>query len=375
MRIGIDARFFGPSGTGLGRYTQRLVENLEKIDHKNQYVVFLGKENFDEYKPKASNFKKVLADFRWYTIAEQIKMPSLLNKYNLDLVHFPHFNVPIFYRKKFIVTIHDLILVHFPTVKNTTRNRFLYWMKFLAYKLVIYSAIKRARKIIAVSNFTKNDILSNYGASSDKISVTYEAWDEFVSDGDRDEKIIIAKYGIIKPYLLYVGNAYPHKNLEKCVVAFEKILKKRKDLQLVLVGKDGYFYQRIREVVHAHNISNVIFAGFVPDENLGYVYRNAWLYVFPSLYEGFCLPSLEAMANGVAVASSDHPCMKEILGESADYFDASSSENIAQGLLEVLEDPLRKKELVKKGYEQVKKYSWEKMAMETLEIYEMQKQK
>ena len=94
MRIGIDARFFGSIGKGLGRYTQKLIENLEKTDNENQYVVFLRKENFDEYQPKNKNFQKVLADYQWYTFAEQIKMPLLLNKFNLDLVHFPHFNVP-----------------------------------------------------------------------------------------------------------------------------------------------------------------------------------------------------------------------------------------------------------------------------------------
>lgn len=374
MRIGIDARFYGPLGKGLGRYTQRLIENLEKIDSQNHYVIFLGRENFNEYRPKNNNFQKILADFRWYTISEQIKMPLLLKKYNLDLVHFPHFNVPIFYRKKFIVTIHDLILIHFPTVKNTTRNRFVYWIKFLAYKLVIYFAIKRARKIIAVSNFTKKDILSNYKAARGKVAVTYEAWDKFIPNNNQDEEIILAKYGIIKPYLLYVGNAYPHKNLENFILAFKEILKRKNDLNFVLVGKEDYFYRKLKRAVARLKVDHVLFADFVIDEDLGCVYKNSLLYVFPSLYEGFGLPPLEAMANGVPVVSSNHPCMKEILEESADYFNASSSESMAQRVLKVLEDPLWKEELINRGYKQIKKYSWEKMAIETLKIYEKQKQ-
>lgn len=159
MFIGIDARFFGSIGKGLGRYTQKLIENLEKIDHENQYVVFLRKENFDEYQPKNKNFQKALADYQWYTFSEQIKMPLLLNKFNFDLVHFPHFNVPFFYRKKFVVTIHDLILLQFPTVKGTMLNPVFYKIKFWCYKFIIWSAIKRARRIITVSNFTKNELL------------------------------------------------------------------------------------------------------------------------------------------------------------------------------------------------------------------------
>ena len=118
MLIGIDARFYGSIGKGLGRYTQKLIENLEKTDQENRYVVFLRKENFDEYQPQNPNFKKVLADYRWYSFAEQLFFPRLLRKYNFDFVHFPHFNVPLLYRKKFIMTIHDLILIHFPTHRS-----------------------------------------------------------------------------------------------------------------------------------------------------------------------------------------------------------------------------------------------------------------
>ena len=148
--IGIDARFYGTIGKGLGRYTQKLIENLEKTDTENRYFVFLRKENFEEYQPKNPNFQKVMADYKWYTVYEQINMPRILSKYKLDLVHFPHFNVPIFYRKRFIITIHDLILIHFPTIRGTTLNPFCYWIKFLAYKVIIDSAIKRAKKIITV---------------------------------------------------------------------------------------------------------------------------------------------------------------------------------------------------------------------------------
>ena len=339
MKIGIDARFYGPTGKGLGRYTQKLVDNLEQIDRENEYFVFLRTDNFDEYRPRHDNFHKVLADYRWYTFAEQIRMPILLNKYALDLVHFPHFNVPLLYRKKFVVTIHDLILIHFPTLRGTTLNPLFYRVKFLAYKWAIGSAIRRSKKIIAVSDFTRSDILSHYAVSPEKIARTYEACDDFCRLSDADEPAVLKKYGlpvddyaIIKPYLLYVGNPYPHKNLERLIRAFSLLQKDNEGLFLVLVGKDDFFYQRLKMLVKRENINNVIFAGHVTDEDLDIIYKKAKLYVFPSLYEGFGIPPLEAMAKGVPVASSDHPCMQEVLGDSAFYFDARAEKNIADGI-------------------------------------------
>lgn len=381
MRIGIDARFFGPNGKGLGRYTQKLIENIEKIYKQEQnsdveFFVFLRRENFTNYVPRHKNVYKVLADFHWYTFQEQIAMPILLRKYKLDLVHFPHFNVPILYGKKFVVTIHDLILIHFPTLRGTTLNPVFYWLKFLAYKLTIALAIRRSEKIIAVSNFTRNDILANYQVNPEKIVVAYEATDDYCSISNQSEKNVVAKYGvdvdecgIIKPYILYVGNAYPHKNLEKLIMAFSKLDLAIVDLKLLLVGKSDYFYDNLKKIVTDKNIKNVIFAGFVPDCDLDIVYKNAKLYVFPSLYEGFGIPPLEAMAKGVPVATSDHACMREILGESAEYFDATDENAIGKKIKKLLQSNSLREKFIEKGYMQIRKYSWEKMARETIEIY------
>lgn len=378
MRIGIDARFWGPGGKGLGRYTQKLIEKLESIDRENQYFVFLTEENFSEYVPKNKNFQKVLADYRWYSFSEQWNMPRLLNKYKLDLVHFPHFNVPLFYVRPFVITIHDLILLHFPTIRSTTLNWAWYWLKFLAYKLVIWSAIHRARKIITVSEFTKKDILENYAVLESKIEVTYEAADNVESVSVADEKKsgqTLAKYGIIRPYILYVGNAYPHKNLERLISAFAQVHQGNRELKLVLVGKEDYFYRRLKSIVAKKKISNVIFAGFVADSDLNEVYREAMVYAFPSLYEGFGIPPLEAMAMGVPVASSNHSCMREILGESALYFDGRNEKDIAEKIEKIISDVELRNDLIRKGSEQVKKYSWEKMAKKTLKIYELKNPK
>jgi glycosyltransferase involved in cell wall biosynthesis len=377
-RIGIDARFFGPIGKGLGRYTQKLIENLEKVSvqgglasgEDHHYFVFLKSGNFADYKPKNPNFKKIKADYHWYTFSEQIKFPRLLEKYKLDIMHFPHFNVPLLYRKKFIVTIHDLILIHFPTVRSSTLHPILYWIKFLAYKIVIKSALKRAEKIIAVSNFTKNDILENYSfIPDDKIVVTHEACEDFCMLSPNKDREILARYNIEEPYIMYVGNAYPHKNLENLIAAFKTIKKKHKDLKLVLVGKTDYFYLRLENLARSQKTKDIIFVGYIPDYELDTIFHNAEIYVFPSLYEGFGLPPLEAMAKGTPVASSDHPCMKEILGDSARYFDGKNISEIAGAIDEILENRDLRKNLVERGYERIGKYSWKKMAKQTLVVY------
>jgi glycosyltransferase involved in cell wall biosynthesis len=370
MRIGIDARFYGSIGKGLGRYTQKLIENLEMADGDNEYFIFLRKDNFTEFNPRNKNFKKVLADFRWYSVVEQFSMPFMLLRYKLDVVHFPHFNVPLFYRKKFIVTIHDLILLHFPTLRGTRLSRFVFWLKFFFYKIIIRSAIDRSARVITVSNFTKDDILRNYGVDSGKIAVTYESWMESIaSSPEKEDKHILSRYGIIGPYLLYVGNAYPHKNLEIMLSAFQEILKVRKGLQLILVGREDYFYRQLKGFAKDKHMSGIIFAGFVPDDDLGCVYRNAALYVFPSLYEGFGLPPLEAMAYGVPVISSGYGSMPEILGESVKYFDAKKMESVIAAILEIMDNAAIREELIRRGRERVKFFSWRKMAEETKKIY------
>jgi glycosyltransferase involved in cell wall biosynthesis len=174
MKIGIDARFFGAKDKGPGKYTENLIKELEKIDFKNQYFIFLRKKRWDEYNPQNPNFKKVLANYEWYSWKEQLLFPFKIRKYKLDLMHFTHFNAPIFYRGKFIITIHDLILRHFPTSRKNLRNFLFYPFKELAYRIAFGRAVRRAEKIIAVSQYTKDDILKYYKINPDKIKVIYE---------------------------------------------------------------------------------------------------------------------------------------------------------------------------------------------------------
>jgi glycosyltransferase involved in cell wall biosynthesis len=388
MKIGIDARFYGPVGKGLGRYTQEVVDNIIKITNTGEngifeYVIFLSPENFDEFNSDCPGVKKVRLDCPWYGWKEQLLLPFYLRREKLDLIHFPHFNVPVLTPGKFVVTIHDLILTHFPTVRATTHSHILYYFKNFAYRLTILAALKRARKIITVSEFTKKDIINKFHIKPDNIVVTYEGVAHLAKGRDSlfvsklNNQEILAQYHIPQNFLLYVGNAYPHKNLEILLKVFSSLHGEYPELRLVLVGKPDYFYERVQEAARALNLwqkgninSPVIFPGYVPDAQLEIFYAEARAYVFPSLYEGFGLPPLEAMTKGCPVVSSDRASLPEILGAAAFYFNPEDEADMIAKIKEVLIDEKLRTALVEKGLEQAKKYNWWECARETLAVYQ-----
>lgn len=390
MRIGIDARFYGPIGKGLGRYTQEVVDNIIKITSAEKmaggagfyFIVFLSPENFDEFICSQDNVKKICLNIPWYSWQEQLIMPFCLWREKLDLIHFPHFNVPLLTPGKFVVTIHDLILTHFPTRRATTLNPLIYRLKNLAYRLVILGAVRRAQKIITVSEFTKQDLMAKFKVKPDKVAVTYEGVADLAKSRDSlfvaklNNQETLKQYHITNNFLLYVGNAYPHKNLENLLDVFAKLLVNYPELRLVLVGKEDYFYNRVHDKARALNLwqpennnSPVIFPGYVPDAQLEILYQEARAYVFPSLYEGFGLPPLEAMAGGCPVISSDRSSLPEILGQAALYFNPEDNVDMGKKIIRVLNEPELRQSLIVQGLEQVKKYSWRDCANQTLAVY------
>jgi len=309
-------------------------------------------------------------------------MPLYIWKEKIDLIHYPHFNVPILTPCKFVVTIHDLILTHFPTLRATTLSPYLYWLKNLAYKIVIVFAVRKSKKIITVSEFTKNDICEQFKVKKEKIVVTYEGVTNLAKGSDSlfvaklDNQETLRKYNIKHDFLLYVGNAYPHKNLDWLLHVFKKLIVNRPELRLVLVGKEDYFYNRIHEIAKSLNLwsndsadSSVIFPGYVPDAQLEVLYQEAKIYVFPSLYEGFGLPPLEAMANSCPVLSSNQASLPEILGEAALYFNPEKDNDFIKKVDIILNDHNLREQLISSGLERIKKYSWSNCAQETLKIY------
>ncbi len=370
LRIGIDARFIGPEGTGLGKYTEKLIENLQKIDEHNSYYIFLRQNNWQQLKLSNNNFQKILADVSWYSLEEQLKMAGIFNSQNLDLLHVPHFNVPILYRKKFIVTIHDLIHHNFPQESATTKNPLIYKLKRGAYKFTIGNAIKKSVKIITPSNHVKEELIDTFKIKKSKIAVIYEAAEEEYQKKPADKKNLLKKYEINSPYLVYVGNAYPHKNLQALFEAI-KIINIKTKLNLVIVTARNVFSQRLEEQIEKNRLKKSIqVTPYIQSSELNSIIRNSQAYIFPSLSEGFGIPGLNAMASGIPVLASAIPTLQEIYQNAALYFDPKNPADIADKVINLVRSPKLKDELIKKGYIQVKKYSWQKMAQETLKVYQ-----
>lgn len=370
MRIGIDARLYGTLGKGLGRYISELLAQLEQIDQENDYVVFLRAANFNDYQPKNPRFRKVLAEYPWYGWREQLVFPFVLRRQRFDLVHFPHFNVPLLYRRPFVVTVHDLIMLRFPTAHATTLGPALFRLKFLAYRLVIARALRAARTIITVSQFSARDLVEKFPFVAKKdLLVTHEACSPNLSAAPLVTPPRVA--ALQGPFALYVGNAYPHKNLEKLLSSFRRFREEgHAEWRLTLVGSPDYFYGRLREAALRLGLGDaVVFFGRATDEELAALYRAASFYVFPSLFEGFGLPPLEAMCHGLPVASSDATCLPEILGDAALYFDGRDEEAIAGAMARLADDKPLRAELAEKGHVQCAKYDWRRLAEETLAAY------
>ena len=361
MRIGIDARLINE--TGVGRYIRNLLAELALLDTPHTFVVFLLPDAYNKFQLPSAKWEKRIANVHWHTLNEQLVMPTVFNKAHVDMVHIPYFNVLLFITKPYIVTIHDLTVLHFQTGKATTLPYVLYFLKWIGYYLVLRIGLTRAKHTIAVSKTVQKDLQESLGISKNKITVTYEGVDKKLQS-------VVSKstgFKIKQPYILYVGNAYPHKNVEVLIHAFDAFKKtsEGKDFHLVLIGSDTMFYKRLHTLVETLSSKDAIqFTGAISDEMLIHAYSYAHCLVSPSLSEGFGLPALEALSLGCPVICSDIPTFHEILGNSAIYFDPKSIDS----LVSVLKKRSGKREV--SGMELLERYSWKTMAKQTLSLYE-----
>ena len=371
MKIGIDCRMWNE--TGMGRYIRNVVKQLFQLDSQNEYVLFHYncKENYNkdslsqlELPP---NFKKVPANVHWHTLAEQTYLLNTFLKEKLDLLHIPTPNIPILYPKKFIVTIHDLTVLRVNTGRATTLPYPLYALKRFGFKTDLYVAIKRSEKIFTVSNYVKNDLVQTYNVPPNKIVLTKNAVDsKFKPYQPITIDPILEKYNIKPPYLFYIGNAYPHKNLEKLIEAFKLISKEFPELSLVLAGKKDFFYKRLEQELTKENLK-VFFPGFIYDNDLPALYSGSALFVNPSLYEGFGIQVLEAFACGTKVACSNTTSLPEVGEDVAYYFDPRNVRSIKDALVYALQnnDSVRSA----RGQDVVSKYNWRSTAQTVLNTY------
>lgn len=368
MKILIDARLYGLENAGLGRYVMNLVDGLSQSDKKNDYVLLLTKKYFESLE-LPQNWKKVITDLPHYSVAEQIRLPQIIRKENPDITHFPHFNVPVSFNGKFVVTIHDLLMHKNVGLAATTLIPPLYFFKRLGYKTVFRKAVMKSLKIITPSTAIKKEVVDYYHVDPEKINVIYEGVDVHIGGGENAPKI----YRLEHPYFIYAGNAYPHKNLNRLIEAVVH-LNKNIDQKVILaiVSARNIFTRRLQNEVKKANAEEFVkLLGFVPDADLGSLYKNSLGFVFPSLSEGFGLPGLEAMSTGTLVLASDIPVFKEIYKDKAIYFNPYDFSSIEKVMLRVTGmGKEERQEIVESGKDFAKSYSWAKMADETLKIYE-----
>lgn len=356
-KIVIDAR---ESGTSTGRYIDNLITQLHALKPTFEITILAKPGHAAYFKKETPDFPVIAATYKEFTLGEQLGFRRQLESLKPDLVHFGKDHQPILYKGKVVTTMHDLTTARFT---NPAKFWPVFKCKQFVYKWVVKRVAHKSAAILTGSQFVKDDLVNFTGVSPDKITVTYEAAEPIKETAEPVAGLAD------KQFLMYVGRPTPHKNLERLIAAFAQLQAQHPDLLLVLAGKKDANYKRIEKTVQNQNIRGVVFAGFVSEGQLRWLYEHCAVYVFPSLSEGFGLPGLEAMAHGAPVASSNATCLPEIYGEAAHYFDPLNVQNMADTIAEILTNQALRAALIQNGKTQVKKYSWRRMAEQTLAVY------
>ena len=355
--IAIDARELR---TSTGRYVERLLHYLQQIDNEHDYLVLLKPQDMAGWQPSNPRFSTVACPHKEFSFDEQIGFKKQLDGLQPDLVHFSMVQQPVWYRGNVVTTMQDLTTVRF---RNPAKNSIIFTLRQQVYKWVNKRVAKKSTALITPTQFVKDDVVAYTGVSPDRITVTLESADHI------DDQPVPVEGLVSKQFLVYVGRPTPHKNLERLIDAFVSLKAHHPGLVLALVGKKDANYERIAADVKARALKDIYFTDFVSDAQLRWLYEHCAAYVFPSLSEGFGLPPLEAMVHGATVVASTATCIPEVLGNAAHYFDPYDVPAMADAIDEVLTDKLLRQKLIKAGQQQVKKYSWKRMAEQTLAVY------
>lgn len=380
MKVVFDARRL--KDFGVGTYIQNLLAGLAVIDRDNHYVVVKNPQDVRELAGLPPNFEQVMWTHTDLDPAEYFAFPRFIRNFRADLTHIPISRVPLFMPKPYVVTTHDLSALLFDSVKgwrHTFRRRRM------------QMGLMRAERVIVVSAATQRDVQNLFGIPPERIRLVYNAPNpEFArhrhpADSrvagpewqERERQRILERYQIHYPFLLYAGSIRPQKNVPRLVEAFAVAREglendpRYKDLHLIIIGDEISRYPQVRRAVIQSRVEDVVrFLGFVPFDTLRVFYESAVAFVFPSLYEGFGLPPLEAMASGTPVITSSSSSLPEVVGEAAMLVNPENVFDIARGIKELLLDEALLARLAAAGQAHAAKFSWERTARNVLKVYE-----
>src|SRR5438093_3404862 len=364
MRVAIDARKL--HDFGIGTYIRNLLRYLARADHDTEYVILCHEPDLKITEQLGPNFRAVLEKSPNYSLREQVHVPFVLLRERPDIYHAPHYVLPPAVPCRSVVPIHDCIHLMFP---QYLPNRAAY-----AYaKALMWSAARRSDRILTVSESSKRDILHYFNVSPEKIVVVYNAIDErfAVEPSEDDLARVRERYQLDHAFVLYTGNIKPHKNLVRLIEAFEGLRKDGfDDLKLLIIGDEISKLPALRRAVHRYKLHKYVrFLGFVKDDTLAILYRLAAVFVFPSLYEGFGLPPLEAMASGTPVVTSNVSSLPEVAGDAAVLVDPYEVGSIVEGVRRGLTDEQLRKDLRHRGVARAGMFSWEQSVRRVRKIY------
>jgi glycosyltransferase involved in cell wall biosynthesis len=370
MIIAIDARAW--AWAGVGRYVRNLITGLAQIDRKNTYIILIGPEDLPLWQENAfvqrtDNFSVKTVDSSYYTWREQVIFWQQAKRVRADLWHFPNFNVPVMFRQPYVVTVHDITRFIFPGQRQQGL------LKQIVYEQVFKRAVEQAAGAIFVSNATCNELNALPINAPVNTKVIYEGVEEQfyqkISDTGREK---IEKMLNKRNYLLYVGVWMNHKNLPRLLEAYANIAIKHKNIDLVLTGNAMPGFVDAKKLAQRLRIDpgRIKFVGHIKDQLLPALYAGAAMLVFPSLYEGFGLPAIEAAACGTPVITANVTSLPEVMGKGAAFVNPENKADIERAIELVLTDNIYRQKLIMFGRNQAKRYLWENCAKQTLEFYQ-----
>lgn len=370
MNILVDFSPIPIQKVGVGIYAFNLLHKIRQIDGQNKYFVLAQDDDTSVDSLVGRNFKilkinsKIFRNDFFMVVMEQFYIPYLVIKYRINLVHSLHFSFPLLAPVKRVVTIHDLTTFQIPVCHRLIHICF--------FRLFIFFTSLFATKIITDSDSTLNDLVRRFKFAERKVQTIYLGKsDTFRPDLDVLEiERIKHKYNINTAYLLFLGTIEPRKNIPNLIIAFNKFVKEQGNYQLVIAGKKGWYYSRIFELVDKMSLQDKVqFVGFIEEEDKPFLIVGAKVFIYPSLYEGFGIPVLEAISCGVPTVTSNISSMPEIVADAALLIDPLDTEAIYTAIKKLTGDDNLRRELRQKSIVQAAKFSWDNTAGQTVEVY------